>query len=87
MTSNKCAELGHSNIEMWWNDTTDAPEWACETCGQRLVPSDVLEECRQALQSALPILRGHNWANRGNNPATQARDVLARIDAVLGKKG
>lgn len=34
-----------------------------------------------ALKIALPHLAGQNWANKGNNPYTQARDALALAEA------
>jgi len=69
----------------------------CDTCGQRFVPSDVLEEAREALwwmKATLPHvlarvasgseLSSASW-EKANNAQTRAEDALARLDAVLGK--
>jgi Zn ribbon nucleic-acid-binding protein len=78
MTDDKTKCPHGARLEDWvlWRPEGGYSE--CVKCGQRFVPSDVLEEARQwvELAQALP----------GNPEFWEAiRATLARIDQVLGK--
>lgn len=82
----KCGRCEHWSPQMTWNDTKDAPEWACDDCGMAFVPSDVLEELRAlALQGVMSERCVSCGEKDGHVPGCFRGEVLRRIDGVLGK--
>jgi hypothetical protein len=69
------------DMDLGW---TDAGEVSCLTCGQRFVPSDVLEEARAVIVD-LHARLGHFPPREEEEQAREgARATLRRIDEVLG---
>lgn len=77
MTPDKPCDHGKDDAhDCWIGSDAEGANFICHVCGLRFVPSDVLEEARRVLQSEVDL---------SDNYLPHFSELLARIDAVLGK--
>lgn len=83
-TPNKCEHPGVSWQHLDRADGEGLEEvLACSVCGQRFIPSDVLEECRKAMRQALQDHRDHSYSFKADGLMVAA---LVRIAELVGDR-